>query len=73
MTTLSATALRAGLAVLDAAILAGVKTVVIGDETIVYQEASEMRAARAMYADQLRAIEGSTPRIQRTMAVFCDE
>lgn len=72
MTTLTASALRTGLAVLDAALLAGVKTVVIGDETIVYQDAGEMLKARNLYAQQLQTLEGA-PRIQRTMAVFCDE
>jgi hypothetical protein len=72
VTITSAADLRTGLAALDAAILAGIKTVVIGDETIVYQEASEMLKARAMFADQLATLENTT-RDRVSLAVFGDE
>lgn len=73
MIILTAAQLRAGIAALDLAILAGVKTVVIGDETIVYQDTAQMLQAREMYASQLRSAEGSPSRERFSLAVNGDE
>lgn len=52
--------------------MGGVKTVVIGDETIVYQDVGQMAIAREMFIDQLRQLEGA-PRDRHSLAVFGGE
>lgn len=69
ITLYSAADLRTRITALDAAILGGVKTIVIGDETVVYQDTSEMLKARGMFAEQLVSLEGST-RDRVSLAVF---
>lgn len=73
MTQSTAAEVRQSLRTLDAAIAAGAKTVVIGDETIVYQDISEMLKARSMLINSLGSLDASSRGDRMSLAVFGDE